>query len=74
MWMQVSNAYRALPYHNFWHVSDVAFTTFRFISLTQRHTSMTPLEKLAVMVAAICHDMDHPGEIAHARVCEGAET
>ena len=28
---------------------------------------MTPAEKLALMIAALCHDMDHPGVLTHRR-------
>ena len=60
---QVSDAYRVVPYHNFWHVCDVAHTTFRYVTLTARRTQMTLQEMLAIMTAAICHDMDHPGKL-----------
>ncbi|EIE22231.1 HD-domain/PDEase-like protein, partial [Coccomyxa subellipsoidea C-169] len=58
---QVRNQYRAVPYHNFFHCVDVTHATFRFIRLAGSRARMTPSEKLALMIAALCHDMDHPG-------------
>ena len=50
-----------VPYHNFYHVADVAHTVYRMITLSDCFICMSQLEKFALMVAAICHDMDHPG-------------
>ena len=58
---QVRAHYRAVPYHNFFHVVDVTHAAFRFIRLAGGRARMSPAEKLALMVAALCHDMDHPG-------------
>ena len=59
--VQVRGHYRAVPYHNFFHCVDVTHATFRFIRLAGGRARMAPAEKLALMVAALCHDMDHPG-------------
>lgn len=59
--LQVRTHYRAVPYHNFFHVVDVTHAAFRFIRLAGGRARMSPAEKLALMVAALCHDMDHPG-------------
>ena len=37
-------------------------STCRFIRLVARRAGITASEKLALMVAALCHDMDHPGK------------
>lgn len=74
--------YRAVPYHNFFHVVDVTHAAFRFIRLAGGRARMSPAEKLALMVAALCHDMDHPGarRCAHtpphmlANVCTAARS
>ena len=58
---EVAKLYRSNPYHNFAHALDVAHTTFRYIKLTKSRTKITKLERFAVMVAAIIHDVDHPG-------------
>ena len=36
--------------------------TCRFIRLVAHRAGITASEKLALMVAALCHDMDHPGK------------
>jgi hypothetical protein len=59
--VQVRNQYRQVPYHNFFHCVDVTHATFRFIRLAGGRARMTPTEKLSLMIAALCHDMDHPG-------------
>ena len=51
-----------VPYHNFYHVADVAHSVYRMITLSESIICMSQLEKYALMLAAVCHDMDHPGE------------
>ena len=41
----------------------MAHATFRFIKLTEKRTGMSSLESFALMIASICHDMDHPGKL-----------
>lgn len=41
------------------HVSSVVIFMFAFYM--QMYKMMKPTEVLASLVAAICHDMDHPG-------------
>jgi hypothetical protein len=60
--VQVHDMYREVPYHNFFHCVDVTHATFRFIKLMGNRARMTPVEKLSLMIAALCHDLDHPGE------------
>ncbi|KAK9833861.1 hypothetical protein WJX74_008239 [Apatococcus lobatus] len=58
---KVSGMMNDVPYHNFYHVADVAHTVYRMITLSDCHSCMSQLEKYALMLAAVCHDMDHPG-------------
>mmetsp|Transcript_20194 Transcript_20194/g.68700 ORF Transcript_20194/g.68700 Transcript_20194/m.68700 type:complete len:901 (-) Transcript_20194:126-2828(-) len=58
---EVANLYRDNPYHNFEHCMDVTQTLYRMIRLTTARTLLTPIETFSLMVAAISHDMDHPG-------------
>ena len=51
-----------VPYHNFYHVADVAHTVYRMITLSESFICMSQLEKYALLLAAVCHDMDHPGQ------------
>ncbi|GMH46197.1 hypothetical protein BSKO_14165 [Bryopsis sp. KO-2023] len=53
--------YQDVPYHNFYHCSDVTHACYRFVILTLNKALLSKVEKFALMVAALCHDMDHPG-------------
>ncbi|KAJ3116179.1 cAMP-specific 3',5'-cyclic phosphodiesterase 4C [Physocladia obscura] len=57
----MESEYRPLPYHNCIHASDV-LQSFNFIAFNGHWASkFTPIEKLSGIVAAIGHDIDHPG-------------
>ena len=58
-----------MPYHNFWHCVDVAHTTFLCLSKTRHRTAVTLQESLALLIAAICHDLEHPGASASPITC-----
>ena len=66
---QVRKAYRDVPYHNFFHCVDVTHATYRFIALVGRAVGLTQAERLALMLAALCHDMEHPGALACTCLC-----
>jgi hypothetical protein len=51
--------YRANPYHNWHHAVHVTLNSFRFASLATH--ALQPADVLALLVAALCHDLDHPG-------------
>ncbi|KAK9829381.1 hypothetical protein WJX72_005491 [[Myrmecia] bisecta] len=57
----VSKVYQHVPYHNLFHCMDVTHATYRFLMLTRERMHMTRLEQLSVLLAAVSHDMDHPG-------------
>ena len=59
----MSLRYKDVPYHNFWHCVDVAHTTFLCLSKTRHRTAVTLQESLALLVAAVCHDLEHPGTL-----------
>jgi len=49
------------PYHNFTHAADVASTIVFIMRNTDAMATLTPLDVFAIVVAAIAHDVDHPG-------------
>ena len=50
------------PYHNFKHGCDVCHTTHRYLAITQMSSGQfSQLEIFAVLVAALSHDVGHPG-------------
>eukprot|EP00002_Diphylleia_rotans_P040140 TRINITY_DN9462_c0_g2_i2.p1 TRINITY_DN9462_c0_g2~~TRINITY_DN9462_c0_g2_i2.p1 ORF type:complete len:1118 (+),score=211.18 TRINITY_DN9462_c0_g2_i2:69-3422(+) len=57
----VRTNYHKNPYHNFVHAFDVMQTCFSIVMGTPLRDVLTPLEKYALMIGAVCHDLDHPG-------------
>ncbi|CAL4062191.1 unnamed protein product [Meganyctiphanes norvegica] len=49
------------PYHNAVHAADVTQAMHCYLQEDKIMEHMTPLEILAAIVAAVCHDLDHPG-------------
>lgn len=49
------------PYHNSVHAADVTQAMHCFIQETKIRRHMTNLEILSSILAAVCHDLDHPG-------------
>ena len=49
------------PYHNFAHAVDVTHGVFRFLRLTERRLRLPAADKFALLVAALAHDVGHPG-------------
>ncbi len=48
-------------YHNFFHACDVAHTVYRLVMLSELHKILSPLETFSLIIAAISHDVAHPG-------------
>lgn len=49
------------PYHNSIHAADVTQAMHCFIQENKIRKHMTHLETLCSILAAVCHDLDHPG-------------
>ncbi|XP_070556456.1 uncharacterized protein [Ptychodera flava] len=49
------------PYHNAIHAADVTQAMHCYLQENQLSGIITPLETLAALLAAITHDLDHPG-------------
>lgn len=49
------------PYHNSIHAADVTQAMHCFIQENKIRKHMTHLETLCSIMAAVCHDLDHPG-------------
>mmetsp|Transcript_71304 Transcript_71304/g.190385 ORF Transcript_71304/g.190385 Transcript_71304/m.190385 type:complete len:83 (+) Transcript_71304:304-552(+) len=52
---------RSNPYHNWQHVFDVTQTLFVLGMQSGLLERIDPLERLAIVIASLCHDVDHPG-------------
>lgn len=57
----VGQRYHPHPVHNLAHAVAVTQMSFTIIKTTQVDSLLRSLDKLAVLVAAFCHDIDHPG-------------
>ena len=56
-----SAEYHQVPYHNWNHAMDVVQYVFFQIQIGRLNTSFTKMELMALLFAAICHDMGHSG-------------
>jgi hypothetical protein len=59
--VEVSSRYKNNPYHNFQHAVDVTQTLYRVISVTEINTFLSSLDIFSMLLAAIGHDVGHPG-------------
>ncbi|KAH9492518.1 Dual 3',5'-cyclic-AMP and -GMP phosphodiesterase 11 [Bulinus truncatus] len=61
-WMlSVKKNYRNVTYHNWRHAFNVTQTMFCMLQTGQMGNILTDVERLALMVACLCHDLDHRG-------------
>ena len=58
---EVEKGYQYNPYHNFEHGFVVAHVCYLFLTRTGLRAVTESYEVLAMLVAALCHDIDHPG-------------
>lgn len=57
--LTVKNCYRPNPYHNFLHAFCVTHAMANIVS--RYHHIFTGVERKGLMIAALCHDVDHRG-------------
>ncbi|CAE7895954.1 dnc, partial [Symbiodinium sp. KB8] len=57
----VEEHYHTNPYHNATHVADVTQTTHYILTTGSLSTWLTPLQQYALLLAAVAHDVGHPG-------------
>jgi cGMP-dependent 3',5'-cyclic phosphodiesterase len=82
--LMVQKGYRDVPYHNFSHAFAVGHFCFLLLRMPAVKAALTDLERLSLLVACLCHDIDHrgttnafqlqsvsprPPRIAHVRFC-----
>eukprot|EP00002_Diphylleia_rotans_P033653 TRINITY_DN7173_c1_g1_i1.p1 TRINITY_DN7173_c1_g1~~TRINITY_DN7173_c1_g1_i1.p1 ORF type:complete len:902 (+),score=163.63 TRINITY_DN7173_c1_g1_i1:68-2773(+) len=48
-----------VPYHNFVHAFDVTHCTYLFLKMGNMSRFLNELDILGLMVASVCHDLDH---------------
>ncbi|OQS06861.1 3'5'-cyclic nucleotide phosphodiesterase [Thraustotheca clavata] len=63
----VQDHYHPNPFHNFIHGFDVLHTAYCILKDTSAITVLQPADRFGCLIAALCHDIDHPG---HSNVFE----
>eukprot|EP01107_Rhizomastix_libera_P014968 TRINITY_DN5164_c0_g2_i1.p1 TRINITY_DN5164_c0_g2~~TRINITY_DN5164_c0_g2_i1.p1 ORF type:complete len:623 (-),score=160.51 TRINITY_DN5164_c0_g2_i1:3-1871(-) len=59
---KIEQGYFKNPYHNSTHAIDVLQVTHFMLTKNDKFfNSLLPVEKLAIVVSAACHDFNHPG-------------
>mmetsp|Transcript_3130 Transcript_3130/g.8834 ORF Transcript_3130/g.8834 Transcript_3130/m.8834 type:complete len:325 (-) Transcript_3130:31-1005(-) len=53
--------YHENPFHNWVHAFSVLQAAWMMLQCKEVKGALTGLDRLAVMIAALCHDIDHPG-------------
>lgn len=53
--------YRNVPFHNFFHAFNVTQTMYYFLTTGRCLQILDKKAALAMLTAALCHDLDHPG-------------
>jgi hypothetical protein len=57
----VQQNYYDNPYHNYRHAVDVAQTLYVFLWQMGAEHYLSPINRFSVLLAALCHDLSHPG-------------
>lgn len=57
----VQSKYLDLPYHNFTHACDVVSSVFRLLCRLKCSEWLSDIDRYALLVAALAHDVGHPG-------------
>eukprot|EP01138_Halocafeteria_seosinensis_P000408 gb/GECG01000421.1/.p1 GENE.gb/GECG01000421.1/~~gb/GECG01000421.1/.p1 ORF type:complete len:1062 (+),score=145.17 gb/GECG01000421.1/:1-3186(+) len=58
---RVESLYHENPFHNFYHSVSVLHAAFMMVCKTKAFRCLSFLDILGVLIAALCHDIDHPG-------------
>lgn len=58
---EVRRGYRFNPYHRWEHAVDVAHTVFRYLQLTEAKIFLRPVDRVALLIGSIIHDIGHIG-------------
>lgn len=58
---EIAGRYKDNTYHNFYHGYDVMHTVYRLVTVPSLNQVFTHLEFFSLLVAALAHDVGHPG-------------
>jgi cGMP-dependent 3',5'-cyclic phosphodiesterase len=59
--LMVQKGYRDVPYHNWSHAFAVGHFCYLLLRMNDVKSSLTDLERFSLLVACLCHDIDHRG-------------
>jgi len=59
--LALKDKYLDNPYHHFRHGVDVMYVTYKFIRMTKANGFMTQVDLIALLLAALAHDVGHKG-------------
>ena len=59
--LHIRAKYRRNPYHNFFHGFAVFQFGFFMLTSSKLLRLLSPQDQLALLIACLCHDVDHPG-------------
>lgn len=59
--VQIEKNYRKNAFHNFRHATTVTHMSFMLLTNTGAATMLSETQKFTVLISAMCHDVDHPG-------------
>jgi cGMP-dependent 3',5'-cyclic phosphodiesterase len=59
--LMVQKGYRDVPYHNWSHAFAVGHFCYLLLRMSDVKSSLTDLERFSLLVACLCHDIDHRG-------------
>ncbi|KAG2199600.1 hypothetical protein INT46_002441 [Mucor plumbeus] len=59
--VDVADKYTEAPYHTFYHAVDIVTVLYYLCHDLNADMYLTDLDKSILMVAALCHDIGHPG-------------
>lgn len=57
----VERHYKRVPYHHFTHAFSIVHLTYYMVRNSRIQDYLEEVDVLAVMLAALGHDIDHPG-------------
>ncbi|KAG7381251.1 hypothetical protein PHYPSEUDO_006256 [Phytophthora pseudosyringae] len=58
---ELASRYRDVPYHSFYHGFDVALASYALMRSPEVLSVIKEIEALSLLIAALGHDADHPG-------------
>ncbi|KAG2182549.1 hypothetical protein INT43_007480, partial [Umbelopsis isabellina] len=59
--IDVDHGYLENPYHSFFHAVDVTAVIFYMLNDLEAAQHLSTLDMAALLIAALCHDIGHPG-------------